>query len=96
MASRTANLRNALLATDVAATLDRWTRTAFGSGPATRYDKVLDEVYSALREHGADHRLFDGSHDPIGAWNAIAKAFPDEGWMQRAERRMSSLACQID
>ena len=38
----------------------------FASGPATRYDKALDQVYNALGKHGADHRLFDGSHDLVG------------------------------
>ena len=71
--------------------LDQWTRTVFASGPATRYDKALDQVYNALGEHGADHRLFDGSHDLVGAWKTIAKAFPDEGWLQRAEGYVSAL-----
>ena len=37
-----ANFGNALLATatDVAGTLDRWTRTAFASGGASRYDRA--------------------------------------------------------
>ena len=91
VASKAANLGNALLATDVAVTLDRWTRTVFASAPATRYDKVLDQVYNALGEHGTDHRLFDGSHDLVGAWKTVAKAFPDEGWLQRAEGYVSAI-----
>ena len=89
--SKAASFGNALLATDVAVRLDQWTRTVFASGPATRYDKALDQVYNALGEHGADHRLFDGSHDLVGAWKTIAKAFPDEGWLQRAEGYVSAL-----
>ena len=89
--ARAAIFGNALLATDVAVRLDQWTRTVFASGPATRYDKALDEVFNALGEHGADHRIFDGSHDLFGAWKTIAKAFPDEGWLQRAEGYVSAM-----
>ena len=89
--SKAASFGNALLATDVAARLDQWTRTVFASGPASVYDKALDQIYNVLGEHGADHRLFDGSHDLVGAWKTIAKAFPDEGWLQRAEGYVSAL-----
>lgn len=89
--SKAASLGNALLATDVAMRLDQWTRTVFASGPASAYDKALDQVYITLGEYGADHRLFDGSHDLLGAWKTIAEAFPDEGWVQRAEGYFSAL-----
>ncbi|MDE2762923.1 MAG: hypothetical protein OXK74_09085 [Gemmatimonadota bacterium] len=82
---------DALLATDVAGTLDRWTRTAFASGGASRYDRALDLTYNTLKQHGGDHRIFDGSHDPIGAWRTIAEAFPDEGWLDRGEGYVSAL-----
>lgn len=86
-----ASFGNALLATDVAASLDRWTKTVFASGPATRYDKALDHFYNTTGKYGADHRLFDGSHDLVGAWKTIAEAFPDEGWVQRAEGYASAI-----
>ena len=91
LTSKAASLGNALLATDVAATLDRWTRDVFTSGAATRYDKALDQFYIDTGRHGADHRLFDGSHDLAGAWRTIAGKFPDEGWLQRAEGYVSAL-----
>ncbi len=89
--SKAASLGNALLATDVAVRLDQWTRTVFASGPATRYDKALDHFYITTGEYGADHRLFDGSDDLVGAWKTIAEAFPDEGWLQRAEGYVSAI-----
>ena len=89
--SRAANFGNALLATDVAVTLDRWTRTAFASGGSSSYDRALDLTYNTLKRHGGDHRIFDGSHDPIGAWKTIAEAFPDEGWLDRGEGYFSAL-----
>ena len=89
--SAAASLGNAVLATDVATRLDQWTRTVFASGSATRYDKALDHFYNTTGKYGADHRLFDGSHDLVGAWKTIAEAFPEEGWVQRAEGYVSAL-----
>lgn len=86
-----ANLGNALLATDLAVKLDRWTRTAFASGGASPYDRALDLKYNTLKQHGGDHRIFDGGHDPIGAWKTIAEAFPDEGWLDRGQGYVSAL-----
>ena len=91
MTSKAASFGNALLATDVAATLNEWTKTVFASGPPTRYDKALDQFYINTGEYGADHRLFDGSHDLARAWKTIAETFPDEGWLQRAEGYVSAL-----
>ena len=89
--SMVASLGNALLATEIATSLDRWTRDVFASGPATRYDRALDQFYIDTGTYGPDHRLFDGSHDLVGAWKTIAEAFPDEGWLQRAEGYVSAL-----
>ena len=89
--STAASFGNALLATDVGVRLDQWTRTVFASGAATRYDKALDQFYIDTGKYGADHRLFDGSHDLVGAWKTIAEAFPDEGWLQRAEGYVSAI-----
>ena len=89
--SQAANFGNALLATDVAVTLDRWTRIAFASGGASPYDKALDLTYNTLKQHGGDHRIFDGSHDLAGAWRSIAEAMPEEAWLQRAEGYVSAI-----
>ncbi len=89
--SKAASIGNALLATDVAVSLDRWARDVFASGPATRYDRALDQFYIDTGKYGADHRLFDGSHDLVGAWKTIAEAFPDEGWLQRADGYVSAI-----
>ncbi len=91
VASKAANLGNALLATDVAVTLDRWTRTAFASGGASPYDKALDLTYNTLKQYGGDHRIFDGSHDLVGAWKTIAEAMPEEGWLPRGEGYVSAI-----
>lgn len=38
------------------------------------YDRAMDAQY--LRDHvgGGMHRMFDGSHDPLGAWEKVAAA----------------------
>lgn len=79
--SAVANIGNTLLATDVALGLDRWMRAVFASGRASPYDKALDLAHNTLRQYGGDHRIFDGSHDLVGAWKAIAKARPDDSWL---------------
>ncbi|MYD14883.1 MAG: hypothetical protein F4X00_14900 [Gemmatimonadetes bacterium] len=89
--SKAAGFGNALLATNIATTLDQWTRTVFASGPATRYDRALDQFYIDTGKYGADHRLFDGSHDLVGAWKTIAETFPNEGWLQRADGYVSAI-----
>ena len=89
--STVANVGNALLATDVAVRMDQWTRSVFASGKASAYDKALDLAYNTLEQHGGDHRIFDGSHDIVGAWKATAEAMPDEPWLQRAEGYVSAL-----
>ena len=89
--SAAANVGNALLATDVAVRLDQWMRTVFASGRATSYDKALDLAYNTLKQHGGDHRIFDGSHDLLGAWKAIAEARPDEAWLRRADGYISAI-----
>lgn len=52
--------------------LSNWATSALGTVP-TAYDKALDAVYNASHIGGKYHRLFDGSHDPFGAWQTITK-----------------------
>jgi len=49
--------------------LSKYTET-----PATIYDDAMDAVYNSTREHGSIHRLFDGGHDPLGAWETVKNA----------------------
>ncbi len=86
-----ANLANAVLATDIAVHMDRWMRATFASGSATQYDQALDHIYNTLKQHGADHRIFDGSHDFVGAWKAVAERFPDAPWLENAQGYVSAL-----
>ena len=83
--SGVAIIGNAHLATDVAVRLDQWMRTVFASGKASAYDRALDQTYRTLQQYGGDHRIFDGSHDVVGAWKAITEANPHDAWLHRAE-----------
>lgn len=51
----------------------------------------LDYAYNTLKQHGRDHRLFDGSHDLVGAWKAITEHVPEEAWLKKAEGYVMAL-----
>lgn len=54
-------------------TFKSWAETTLGKVPDA-YDKALDAAYNADHVGGKFHRLFDGSHDPMGAWQKISEA----------------------
>ena len=65
----------------------RWSRE-LTAGASTAYDRALDARF--LRSHlgGGEHRLFDGSHDLFGSWEAARGALSDDslgselaGWL---------------
>ena len=86
----TAAATNAILATGATISIDQWMRSVF-SGPATDYDRALDHIYTTLKQHGADHRLFDGSHDLVGAWKAVTQHVSEDAWINKAEGYVTAL-----
>jgi hypothetical protein len=50
------------------------------SGKASVYDKAMDAVYNQTHIGGGYHRLFDGSHDPLSAWEKVRDALPDDSF----------------
>ena len=87
----TAVALNAILATTTSIRIDRWLGEIF-NGPATPFDKAMDTAYNTLKKYGADHRLFDGSHDLSGAWKAITKHAPEQDqWIHKAEGYVKAL-----
>ena len=46
------------------------------------YDKALDAVYNKTHIGGPNHRLFDGGHDPVGAWEAVRNASETDTFAQ--------------
>lgn len=45
-----------------------------GSQSTSIYDRAMDARYLADHIGGGQHRLFDGGHDPVGAWQRVAAA----------------------
>jgi hypothetical protein len=82
---------NAILATSVAKDMDRWMREEFASGAASVYDKAMDAARHTKQELGGDHRLFDGSHDLLGAWKAVTDKIPDDTLLQEAGGYLSAV-----
>lgn len=47
---------------------------AVSKGPSTDYDRAMDSDYTSTHEGGYNHRMFDGGHDPAGAWEKVKDA----------------------
>ena len=84
------NLGSAFLGTAQSVSLDRWMRSIY-DGPATKFDKAMDYTYNTLKQHGGDHRLFDGGHSPVDAWKAISKHVPDVEGIAKVEGYIKAL-----
>lgn len=72
-ASIAASLTSDDFRTALTSNLTAWAESALGKVPDS-YDKALDAAYNASHIGGKYHRLFDGSHDPLGAWQKITEA----------------------
>lgn len=57
----------------------------------TAWDRAMDAVYSAGREHGNLHRLFDGGHSIKGALEAGWDAVPDASWMENVAGTLGAI-----
>ena len=53
-------------------------------GPATVYDKAMDAAYLAAHIGGGNHRMFDGGHSAVGAFEAVRDALPDDSLVEEA------------
>ena len=59
--------------------------------PSTIYDDAMDAAYNATKEHGSIHRLFDGGHDPLGAWEAVRNASDTDSFSKEIIGYVSSM-----
>ena len=59
--------------------------------PSTIYDDAMDANYNATKEHGSIHRLFDGGHDPLGAWEAVRNASDTDSFSKEIIGYVSSM-----
>jgi hypothetical protein len=87
----TAVVFNGILASDMATNVDRWMREEFAGGAASVYDKAMDAARHKMQEFGGDHRLFDGGHDLLGAWDVVRAAKPDDILVQEAGGYLSAV-----
>lgn len=70
LSSRIRDGRSAILVGLAQPELLKWTEHISQSA-ATIYDKALDATFLRTHIGGGDHRLFDGGHDLISAWQCI-------------------------
>ena len=61
-------------------------------GRATIYDKAMDSVFHETGVGGGYHRLFDGGHTLLGAFQAVRDASPDDNIFQEAAGLLQALA----
>ncbi len=52
--------------------------SSFTTLKADAYDKSLDAIYNQSHIGGANHRLFDNSHDLLNAWDKAKDALPND------------------
>jgi len=82
-ASQVSQLINACLATDFAVSTDRYLRGVFETAP-TDFDRAMD-IWRQISGHlDFRHRIFDGGHGPVDAWQAVKGAFPDDSFSEEA------------
>ena len=62
------------------------------SGRPTIYDKAMDAAYNVTRIGGGDHRLYDGGHSLVGAFQAVRDASPDDSIFEEAAGLLQALA----
>ena len=84
-------LQGLLASSEGAALVNSWLQEMV-SGRSTIYDKAMDAAYNATRIGGGDHRLFDGGHSLVGAFQAVRDASPDESIFEEATGLLQALA----
>lgn len=82
---------SALLAqTDILKWTDEITKE-ITRGTSTIYDKALDAEYLRTHIGGVYHRVFDGGHDLLSAWERVRDASPDDTFVQEVIGYSSAL-----
>ena len=59
----------------------RWARDTI-KGVDGKYDLAMDAEYLKTHIGGSNHRLFDGGHDPISAWQKVKSASDTDTFSQ--------------
>ena len=86
------SIMQGLLASSEGSTLvNSWLQDLVNGRP-TIYDKAMDAVYNATRIGGGDHRLHDGGHSLVGAFQAARDASSDDSVFEEAAGLLQALA----
>ena len=84
-------LQGLLASSEGSALVNSWLQEMF-SGRSSIYDKAMDATYNATRIGGGDHRLYDGGHSLVGAFQAAREASPDDNIFEEAAGLLQTLA----
>ena len=56
------------------------------------YDKAMAAAYNATRIGGGNHRLFDGGHSLVGAFQVVREASSDDSIFEASAGLLQALA----
>ena len=84
-------LQGLLASSEGAALVNSWLQEMV-SGRPTIYDRAMDAAYNATHIGGGNHRLFDGGHSLVGAFQAARDASPDDSIVEEAAGLLQALA----
>ena len=84
-------LQGLLATSEGSALINSWLQDMVRGRP-TIYDKAMDAVYNSTHIGGGDHRLFDGGHGLVGAFEAVRDASPDDSIFEEAAGLLQALA----
>ncbi len=83
-------LQGWLTSPDASRMLNGWLQD-MAKGAPTIYDRAMDATYNATRIGGGDHRLYDGGHSVVGAFQAARDASPDDSIFEEAAGLLQAL-----
>jgi len=87
---RAAEISALLAQADILKWTEEITKQIVGA-KSTIYDKALDAEYLKTHIGGGYHRIFDGGHDPISAWEKVRDASADDTFVQEVIGYSSAL-----
>ena len=68
----------------------RWARDTI-KGVDGKYDLAMDAEYLKTHIGGSNHRMFDGGHDPISAWEKVREASNTDSFSQEVIGYVSAI-----
>ena len=84
-------LQGWLASPDASRMLNGWLQDMVKGAP-TIYDRAMDATYNATRIGGGDHRMYDGGHSIVGAFQAAGNASLDDSIFEEAAGLLQALA----